>query len=147
MNETFFTIEEMTCKDRKRTPYPAGWAVTRLAELFETLDEIRYAWGGPLTVVSGYRTPEYNAKLASKSSGVANNSQHVQGRAADISPTKPTRERVEALWNLVRSMWHHGKLPLLGGLGVYPGWIHVDTRPHLPGHLIQWTGAGFGSER
>ena len=144
---TFFTVEEMRCKDKTRTPYPAEWEETRLVELFETLDEIRFAWGSPLTVVSGYRTAAYNAKLSKLSVGVAKNSQHVEGRAVDLAPTNPTSDRVEALWNLVRSLWHHGKLEGMGGLGIYPRWIHVDARAHAPGHLTQWSGRKHGSER
>jgi uncharacterized protein YcbK (DUF882 family) len=38
----------------------------------------------PLVVISAYRTPEYNAALASRFAA-AKNSQHVQGRALDVA--------------------------------------------------------------
>ncbi len=144
---TFFTVEEMRCKDKARTPYPVELVITEWPGLSEIADEIRYAWGGQLNVISGYRTPTYNARLSKKSTGVAKDSQHVLGRAMDIAPVNPTAERIKALWELTRSLWHQGKLEKMGGLGVYPGWIHIDTRPHAPGHLTQWYGKGFGSEK
>ena len=38
----------------------------------------------PYTLISGYRSPQTNAMLRSNSSGVARNSLHLQGRAADL---------------------------------------------------------------
>ncbi len=43
------------------------------------LQEIRNAFGKPITINSAYRTPAYNKKV-----GGASASQHVQGKAADI---------------------------------------------------------------
>jgi uncharacterized protein YcbK (DUF882 family) len=41
-----------------------------------------------------------------------------------------------------------GKLPAVGGVGVYQGWIHVDTRAKVPtGHIARWTGSKFGDEQ
>jgi uncharacterized protein YcbK (DUF882 family) len=141
----YFTVDEMRCHDG--TPYPTGWE-DRLFALFETLDAIRGAWGGPLTVVSGYRTPEHNAKLAAQSDGVAKASQHVQGRAADIRPGQPTVFRVAQLHDLTKELYSQGKLESLGGLGIYAGlWIHVDIRARPSGRLVEWVGNGVGSEK
>jgi uncharacterized protein YcbK (DUF882 family) len=145
VNSRYFTVDEFRCHDG--TPYPSEWVDDRLAALCETLDAIREAWGGPLHVVSGYRTPEFNARLSAKSTGVAQSSQHIQGRAADIRPSKPTPEAVETLHSAVKSLYGLGKLPKLGGIGLYPGWIHVDVRAKVNGHLATWTGAGVGSEK
>ena len=38
----------------------------------------------PYTLISGYRSPQTNAMLRSNSSGVARNSLHLQGKAADL---------------------------------------------------------------
>ena len=38
----------------------------------------------PYTLISGYRSPQTNAMLRSNSSGVARNSLHLQGQAADL---------------------------------------------------------------
>ncbi len=151
MNSRHFTVDEFRCHDG--TPYPAEWVDDRLAALCETLDVLRDAWRGPLSVVSGYRTPSLNAALVTASaarngvSGVAQNSQHIQGRAADVRPTDPTVGRVAQLHALARRLFDEGKLPRLGGLGVYLGWIHVDVRAKVNGHLATWVGVGAGAER
>lgn len=148
----YFTVDEFRC--RSGEPYPEAWVGDRLAALLGVLDAIRDAWGGPLIVVCGYRTAAYNAALAEASakrnggvSGVAQNSQHVQGRAADIRPDAPTVERVRELHDLTRKLFDGGSLPALGGLGLYPGWIHVDVRAKVNGHLATWGGQGDGSDR
>ena len=144
----YFTIDEMRCHSGEA--YPAEWS-DRLAALFGVMDVIRDAWDGPLYVVCGYRTAAYNQALAEASakrnggkSGVAQNSQHVQGRAADIRPASPTVERVAELHELTRRLYEEGKIPALGGIGLYPGWIHVDVRAKVNGHLATWGGTGSG---
>lgn len=143
MTSKFFTVDEFRC--HSGADYPPEWVADRLAALCRVLDVIRLEWGVPLTVVSGYRSAEYNARLAAKSSGVAKNSLHVQGRAADIRPTRPTRERVTELHAMIERLYADGKLPGLGGLGKYVGWSHVDVRAR-GGKLATWSGVGFGSE-
>jgi uncharacterized protein YcbK (DUF882 family) len=145
LKSSYFNVYEFSCHDG--TPYPEEWTDSRLQSLVDVLDRVRSSWGGPLTVVSGYRSAEYNARLAAKSNGVASNSQHVQGRAADVRPRDPSPANVKRLHDLVKGMHSRGELPKMGGLGVYPNWIHVDVRAHTPGALAQWTGKGVGSEQ
>lgn len=74
---------------------------------------------GPFEVISGYRSPETNATLRSRSSGVAEHSLHMQGRAIDIRlrgvSTRKLRDLAIALHR--------------GGVGFYPvsDFVHVDT--------------------
>lgn len=140
MTSFYFHSAEMACHDG--TPYPVAWG-DRMAALFSQLDVIRGAWGGPLRIVSGYRTPEYNAKV-----GGAKLSQHMQGLAADIAPMVSRAVMHASVADL------HGRimkllsstLPLVGGVGYYAGkWVHVDVRSHA-GHIAQWEGTGIGSE-
>jgi len=152
MKSRFFSIDEFRCHSGE--PYPAAWADDRLQALCNVLDTIRDAWEGPITVVCGYRTAAYNAALAEASakrnggvSGVAQNSQHIQGRAADVRPAAPTVERVRELHALVRRLFDEGKLPQLGGLGLYPGFVHVDVRAKQNGHLATWGGIGMGESQ
>jgi uncharacterized protein YcbK (DUF882 family) len=148
-----FTVAEFSCHGSGK-PYPSEWVDDRLQALCGVLDAVRDAWGGPLTVVSGYRDPAYNQALFDQSaarnhgvSGVARNSQHIQGRAADVRPANPTVDRVRELHGLVLTLCSQGRtMESLGGLGLYPNWVHLDVRAHAPGVLAQWTGAGFGSE-
>jgi uncharacterized protein YcbK (DUF882 family) len=138
-----FTVAELACHDG--TPYPEAFA-DRLPELMALLDAVRDAWGGPVEVVSGYRTPAHNAELLALDAkegahGVASGSQHVEGRAADIRPAgKPGQ--ASALWQAVMHLYNDGKLPQLGGVGLYvkSGWVHVDTFHAADGHLRRWVG-------
>lgn len=80
---------------------------------------------GPFEVISGYRSPQTNAALRSRSSAVAEHSLHMQGRAIDIRlrgfPTAKLRDIAIALQR--------------GGVGFYPvsDFVHVDT-----GRVRKW---------
>ena len=138
-----FKVAELACHDG--TPYPEEFA-DRLPALMALLDAIRDAWGGPIEVVSGYRSPAHNAELMALDDargvhGVASGSQHVEGRAADIRPDGNPGQ-VSALWQTVMHLYNDGKLPQLGGVGLYvrSGWVHVDTFHAADGHLRRWVG-------
>ena len=73
----------------------------------------------PFRVLSGYRTPETNARLRKRTSGVAKFSLHMEGRAADIHlPGIPTR-----------TLQREALALAAGGVGLYSrsGFVHVDT--------------------
>ena len=72
------------------------------------------------TVLSAYRTRETNAILARTHFGVAENSQHLYGRALDIRLDTGNDAAVQA----ARTLRH-------GGVGWYPhsGFFHIDTGP------------------
>lgn len=75
----------------------------------------------PFEVISGYRSPTTNATLRRRSSGVAEHSQHILGKAIDIRLSGyPTRR----LGDYARSMSR-------GGVGFYASsdFVHVDTGP------------------
>lgn len=149
----YFTQREMRCRDG--TDYPVLWA-DRLLDLFSQLDVIREAWGGPLIIVSGYRTPTHNTIMNG-----ASQSQHVEGRAVDLRPLKKalTFSDIHKLHRLINTLLTEGKLPLIGGVGVYPlhrrsqsevvpGWVHCDTRPKpASGRIVRWEGAKWGDEQ
>jgi uncharacterized protein YcbK (DUF882 family) len=97
-------------------------------KLFETLWGTqafiaRYGIDQPLEVLSGYRSPESNAKLIEAGIPAARQSLHMKGKAADI---RIRRLNAEILGGLVRSFRQ-------GGVGYYyrdspgGGWIHADT--------------------
>lgn len=137
-----FKVAEFTCKDG--TPYPEEWG-DRWATLIALCDAIRDAWGAPLEVVSGYRSPAHNAALvaADEAAGVhgaVSGSQHVEGRAADLRPVGGGD--ASTLYRVVMGLFEAGKLPELGGIGLYPrsGWVHCDTMKPADGHLRRWLG-------
>lgn len=130
-----FTWAEMACHDGTDVPVELEGNAVRLCGLLET---IRKLFGGPLVLLSAYRTPRYNRKV-----GGATLSQHMKATAGDIRPID-VRE-VERLAAIVRA--NIPALPGLGGWGVYPQWIHVDVRDHrIGGHIAYWVGSGIGSE-
>ena len=73
----------------------------------------------PFQIISGYRSPQTNAMLASYSDGVAQHSLHMEGKAVDI--------RLEGA--SVRSLGRAAKSLRLGGVGQYPesNFVHVDV--------------------
>lgn len=126
-----FTVEEFACHDG--TPYPEEWITPRLHPLCETLEVVREAAGSdPLHIDSGYRTPAYNERI-----GGAEHSQHMNGRASDIKHPKLSSS---AVFNLILRLYKDGMLPNLGGVGLYPTFVHLDVRARVGGHLAIWGG-------
>jgi len=72
------------------------------------------------TVLSAYRTRETNAMLARTTFGVAENSQHIYGRALDVRLPTRNEDAMSIAHRLQR-----------GGVGWYPrsGFFHIDTGP------------------
>ena len=74
---------------------------------------------GRFEVISAYRSPQTNAMLRARSSGVAKRSQHVLGKAIDVRLTDvPTIELRRIALELAR-----------GGVGYYEksNFVHLDT--------------------
>ena len=81
----YFTIDELCASDtaerKKIDNTPNADIRLRMQTLIEQLlDPIRAAWGSPITVNSGYRSPALNSAV-----GGVPTSQHVKGEAADIT--------------------------------------------------------------
>ena len=125
---THFRPEEFACHDG--TPYPGRWLPTRWTPLAAILEVIRGVVQQPIQITSGYRTEAYNRSI-----GGARFSQHVQGRAADITTPRMTA----AVLHATILQLHTDGIIHLGGLGQYPRWVHIDTRPDTS-RLIRWTG-------
>ena len=72
------------------------------------------------TILSAYRTPETNALLARTHFGVAENSQHLYGRALDVHFGDKLADAMRAARAMQR-----------GGVGWYPhsGFMHIHTGP------------------
>ena len=75
----------------------------------------------PYTLLSGYRSPKTNAMLRSRSSGVAKNSRHLRGQAADLRLGSRS----------VSQMFRAAKACQGGGVGRYSGsnFVHMDCGP------------------
>ncbi|MBL8562338.1 MAG: DUF882 domain-containing protein [Gemmobacter sp.] len=75
----------------------------------------------PYMLLSGYRSPRTNAMLRSKSSGVARNSLHLKGQAADL------RLKSRSVGQMARA----AEACASGGVGRYSGsnFVHMDCGP------------------
>lgn len=75
----------------------------------------------PYILLSGYRSPETNAMLRSRSSGVAKNSRHLKGQAADL---RLASRSVNQMYKAAVAC--HG-----GGVGRYSrsDFVHMDCGP------------------
>lgn len=80
----------------------------------------------PVDILSAYRSPKTNAMLSRNTRGVASNSFHMYGQAADI--------RIEDC--STRNLRNIAKSLDAGGVGYYPrsSFVHVDT-----GTVRAWT--------
>ncbi len=85
------------------------------------------------SVLSAYRTPETNARLRATMLGVAEKSQHLYGRAIDVSFDRRLLDAETAARRMAR-----------GGVGWYPRshFVHLDTGPSR-----SWEMNGTGLDR
>ena len=91
----------------------------RLIEFLDRLQD-RLAPGNRITITSGYRSPQYNRKIASGGALAAKASLHQYGMAADV-----IMEGVPA-----RQLWDYVKATGFGGAGYYHGeTVHIDVGP------------------
>ena len=92
-------------------------------ELIDLIWTLREELGSkePVKLISAYRSATTNNKLRRKGGGQAKNSQHIQGKAADIQfPDVP-----------VKTLRNSALIQEWGGVGYYPTsgvpFVHVDT--------------------
>jgi uncharacterized protein YcbK (DUF882 family) len=136
---TFFhthTRESLTVTFRNNGQYDSGalqqlnwflrdWRVEKPAQmdprLFDILWEVYRESGSsqPINIISAYRSPETNGALRRRSSGVAEHSQHMLGKAMDIRLPDVDTARLRAIAMKMQ----------YGGVGYYASsaFVHVDT--------------------
>lgn len=90
-----------------------------IIELIHNLQVIRDEVKVPISITSGYRSPEHNAKVKG-----AKDSQHVKGTAVDFKVQGLTPKQVAPI---VERLIKEGKIKQ-GGIGIYPSWVHYDIR-------------------
>ena len=115
---TNFAVREFACKD-------GSDAVLVAPRLVMVLQSLRSHFCAAVTINSGYRTPQYNAKV-----GGVTDSQHCYGTAADIVVRGKTPAQVAAYARQLMPDW--------GGVGIYTkeGFTHIDVRESK----ADWTG-------
>lgn len=110
-----FNLQEFECTD------PNHRHVMIDDELVEKLQVLRERLGKPLTINSAYRCPKRN-----KDVGGASNSQHMYGKAADVSIHNISMP-IEKLRDLAEEIG-------FDGIGLYNSFIHLDVR----GYKARW---------
>ena len=99
-----------------------------IVPVLRIVDELRDSFGKSCTILSSYRSPDYN-----KTVGGAPLSQHLEFKALDIAFDGISPQRV---YDRLLEWRKAGKF--IGGLGLYPssGFVHIDTR----GRNATWKG-------
>jgi uncharacterized protein YcbK (DUF882 family) len=119
---------ELGCHDRLRTPYPLDWRETRAVTLARgAFEVVRAVWGLPITIISGYRTVEYNAEIYRKLGQPVVDSQHCYGRALDMYP--PEGVTVYDFWTAIMDLTKTTPIRGVGYASPKAGnYVHIDTR-------------------
>jgi hypothetical protein len=92
--------------------------------ILRVLDPIRSLYGKPIYVNSGFRSERLNELV-----GGAKNSQHLQGKAADITAGNPRENK--KLWDVIMFLFQEGDIEFDQCLNEKPvngepSWIHIS---------------------
>lgn len=110
-----FTLDEFKCHDG--TPVPPE-LLDNCRKLAVELEKLRAVLGKPITIMSGYRSPAYNAGVKG-----AGKSEHMNAAAADIQVAGLSPEQVQdAILTLIKAGTMYN-----GGVGIYAAWCHYDV--------------------
>ncbi|MEW5927400.1 MAG: D-Ala-D-Ala carboxypeptidase family metallohydrolase [Gemmatimonadota bacterium] len=107
-------------------PPPELWG--NIVPTLAVLQHFRADFGSPVHLLSTFRSREYNRAV-----GGAKNSQHVRFRAIDFSVSSGTPAQWAKRLRSYRGRRFAipgtaGTFEFKGGIGVYSGFVHVDTR-------------------
>lgn len=105
---TNFRVKEFACTDGSDPIFIDS-------DLVNVLQKIRTHFGKSVVINSAYRTPTKN-----KAVGGTTYSQHLYGKAADISISGVSPKKVAA--------YAEKLLPDKGGIGIYATFTHIDVR-------------------
>ena len=111
-----FKRQEFNCKCGCDMPLEVYENVIKLAGQLQTL---RDYVGRPIKINSAYRCPKHNKKI-----GGSETSQHLLGKAADI--TVQSLKPIE-VYTIIEDLIDFGVM-LQGGLGLYDTFVHTDIR-------------------
>ncbi|WP_136465197.1 YcbK family protein [Flagellimonas onchidii] len=118
-----FDLSEFQSRDGAKMPIHVMNNIIKLAKVLQVM---RNEFGRPITITSGYRSPEHNATV----SGAVPNSTHTKGKAADFKVAGLTAKQ---MYDGIETMISQGKVPE-GGLGLYSNRVHYDMR----GYKSRW---------
>lgn len=126
-----FKLSEFRCRDGSDVPEEL---MENVRELAQNLQVLRDHVGRPITIISGYRSPEYNKKI-----GGARRSQHMFAKAGDMKIKGLTPAEVKGI---IVELIKAGKMKS-GGVGLYTTFVHYDVR----GRNARWYGTGVKDDR
>ena len=115
-----FNVSEFACKHCGKNNINQS--------VIDLCQKIRDALGVPVRVNSGYRCPTHNSNV-----GGVKNSNHVYGRAADLSSSVSAIE----MFDTVKKLHAAGSLPELGYCILYKkkNFIHLDIVKRASGNI------------
>jgi uncharacterized protein YcbK (DUF882 family) len=117
-----FNLSEFKSKDGSE--FPSHVIIDNIKELAENLQVIRDYVGVPISINSGYRSPEHNKAIGGKKESF-----HLKGMASDLSCEIGPEKLHEIIYMLmVRRKIKHG------GHKAYNTFVHYDIR----GWLATW---------
>lgn len=123
----YFTVGEVFQYDERR--FTQDKQIKRnILTLAKQLDNVREAWGAPIFVTSWYRDYKTNKRV-----GGVFNSQHLTGKAVDITVAS---NKIEFEHWLDTEIWYHKALGY--GQGSGRGFTHLDLRINPNGKGIRW---------
>jgi len=114
-----FNLSEFASKDGAQFPEDV---IVNIIDLSRNLQVVRDYIKKSININSGYRSPAHNKKV-----GGATNSQHLLGKASDITIDGLTPTMVKAL---LEKLISENKIKN-GGVSLYPTFVHYDIR-HNP---------------
>ncbi len=117
-----FSRREFASPDGRAMPAKYN---ANLLELATNLQVLRDTVGKPITIHSGYRSPEHN-----KAIGGASQSKHMTAQAADFSIAGST---FPIVYCAIEHLIGRGDMKQ-GGLGIYTAHLHYDVR----GAKVRW---------
>lgn len=135
----FFTLEELTASATasklKIYNMPGEAEIENLCHLVQkVLDPLRYLYGKPILVTSGFRSPELNAAV-----GGVSKSQHLFGQAADLVVSAGLSGNRRLLGLILQNasgipfdQCIAEKLDRQGR----PRWIHISWAPNPRGEIL-----------
>lgn len=129
-----FADYELRCKCNRHKDAPLCNVSPQLLALAEKVREILKT---PMVVRSCCRCPEHNADPDVKGSPTSKHitTDKLPARAMDY---KPRNMSPITAYNAIVKAWRDGRLPDLGGIGLYDSFVHIDTAKAYDGHLRTW---------
>ena len=119
-----FKLKEFKCKCDCDMPLEVYENIIKLSNQLQFLRDYT---GRPITINSAYRCPKHNKKV-----GGSKTSQHLSGKAADITIQSLKPAEVFVIIEDLIDMGHM----LQGGLGLYDTFVHYDIRKNK----ARWNG-------